>query len=53
MAPFGPPTSTLTLFMPGIAADYPHHALAADNLAILAYTLYGTSDFHNANAQTP
>ena len=32
--------------MARIRTNDPHNALAADNPAILTYTLYGTSDFH-------
>jgi len=38
--------STLSLFVARVRADYPHYALAADNLAILAYSFYRASDFH-------
>jgi hypothetical protein len=32
--------SALALLMPGVYANHPHNASAADNLAILTYTFY-------------
>ena len=37
----------LPLLVPGVRADHPHHALAADDLAVLTDSFYGTSDFHS------
>jgi hypothetical protein len=41
------PFSSLALFVLGIFANDPHHALALDNLALAANLFYGCLDFHN------
>jgi hypothetical protein len=40
------PELSLPLLVPRIGADYPHHALAPDNLAIAADLLYRSQYFH-------
>ena len=40
------PRLSLFLFVPGVGADDPHHALAPDDLAIPADLLHGGFDFH-------
>jgi hypothetical protein len=42
----GVPRLSLFLFVPGIGADDPHHALAPDDLAVPADLLHGGFDFH-------
>jgi hypothetical protein len=32
--------------VPAILADNPHHAIPADNLAVAADSLYGSTHFH-------
>jgi len=41
-------SSTLPLLVPRIAADHPHHTVAADDFALAAYLLDGCLYFHDA-----
>jgi len=36
----------LALFVSWVRTNHPHNAFATNNLAILTYTFYRTSDFH-------
>ena len=40
--------SALPLLVTGVLADDPHHAVAADQLALLAHLLDRRSDLHRA-----
>jgi len=45
--------SALTLLMLGIDADHPYDALSPNYLALVAYFLYGCSDFHRLPPSAP
>jgi|GEM_PF-6827878 len=41
-----PNALTLALFVFWVDANYPHHTLAVDNLALVTHFFYRSTDFH-------